>query len=75
MVQQHGQDLVQQCLAPLSDGGPRGQIVAHLGPCLALTGGDGLVEQADDLVQYVGGRLREDRQQDRVAALGFSPVQ
>jgi hypothetical protein len=74
-IHQDRQDLVQQGLPPFPGRSPGRQLVPHLDTRPALPRGDGLVEQADDLIQHIGGGLRQHRQQDRMPPLGLAPVQ
>jgi hypothetical protein len=74
-VEDDVQEIVEQGLAVLTGLPALGQRVAHLPLGLAFPRRDGLVEQAHDLVEHVGRRLRQQREQDRVAALRISPPQ
>ena len=70
-----GQQVIQQRLPILPGLAPLGERIAHRPLGLALPRGDGLVEQLHDLVEHVGCRLRQQREQDRVAALRIAPFQ
>jgi hypothetical protein len=70
-----GQDRIQQLQATLTGLGAFGQVVTHPVRGLALPRRHGLVEQLHDLIQYLGRRLRQQRQQDRVPALRLPPLQ
>ncbi|WP_433359126.1 hypothetical protein [Streptosporangium sp. CA-115845] len=69
------QQIIQQHLPVFSGFAPFGQRVAHLAFGLALPRGDRLVEQLHNLVEHVGRRLRQHRQQDRVPALRIAAFQ
>jgi hypothetical protein len=74
-VQQDRQDRVQQRLTVLARLGPLDQLLVGLVPGSSLASRHRLVEQLDHLVQHVGRRLRQQGQQDRVAALRLAPLQ
>jgi hypothetical protein len=70
-----GQQVVQQRLPILTGFPALGQRVPHRAFGLAFPRGDGLVEQLHHFVENVGRRLRQQRQQDWVAALRIAPLQ
>jgi hypothetical protein len=69
------EEVVEQALAVLAGLAAFGERVAHGALGLALPRGYRLVEQAHDLVEHIGARLRHQRQQDRVAALWLAALQ
>jgi hypothetical protein len=64
-IQEHRQDLVQQCQPVLGGLAPLGQRLAQLPPGVGLPCGDGLVEQLHHLIEDLDCALGHQGQQDR----------